>query len=328
MTRTMANTQVITTAIRLACRAPSLHNSQPWRWIVGGVAVDLFADYRRVVRSADPSGREAIISCGAVLDHFRVAMTAAGWATHVDRFPNPGDRDHLASLDFSPAPHHATTAESARADAVSYRRTDRLPFHAPSDWDAFERALHETVELSPVTLDILPDDARPALALASRRTETLHRSDEYYRDELRWWTDPLRPYQGVPPSALVSEEERARVDISREFPVTQISDRRSDVEVDEAKVLVLSTPEDTRDDALSCGQALSAVLLNCTVAGVATCTLSHITEFAESRAVIQHLTGSRAFPQVLIRAGEAPESEQTPELTPRRPLSEVMQIRR
>ncbi len=327
MTRTTVNTQVITRAIRLACRAPSLHNSQPWRWVVGEAAVDLFIDYRRVVRSADRSGREAIISCGAALDHFRVMMTVAGWTTNVDRFPNPDDRDHLASLDFSPAHHDATTAECARADAVSYRRTDRLPFRAPSDWDVFERVLHETVELSTVTLDVLPDDARPTLAAASRRTEAFRRSDQYYRDELRWWTD-LRSYQGVPPSALVSEEERERVDINREFPVTQISDRRSDVEVDDAKVLVLSTPDDTRDDALGCGQALSAVLLTCTVAAVATCTLSHITEFAESRAVIQSLTGSRAFPQLLIRVGETPESEATPEPTPRRPLSEVMQIRR
>ena len=65
MTRTTADREVIAKAIHLACRAPSLHNSQPWRWIVGEAAVDLFADHERVVRSADSSGREAIISCGA-----------------------------------------------------------------------------------------------------------------------------------------------------------------------------------------------------------------------------------------------------------------------
>ena len=35
MIRTAAGTEIIAKAIRLACRAPSLHNSQPWRWIVG-----------------------------------------------------------------------------------------------------------------------------------------------------------------------------------------------------------------------------------------------------------------------------------------------------
>jgi nitroreductase len=327
MTRTTANIDVIAKAIRLACRAPSLHNSQPWRWVVSESVVDLFADYRRVVRSADRSGREAIISCGAALDHFRIVMGAAGWTTTVDQFPSPDDRDHLASLECTPG-RHVTAAERDRADAVQRRRTDRLPFRAPSHWESFEPVLRETVHDDRVTLDVVGDDGRPALAAASRRTESFRRVDAYYHDELLWWTDPLRPYQGIPADARVSEDERERVDISRQFPVARVSARRSAVGLDEAKVLVLSTPEDTRLDALACGQVLSTVLLECTMAGLATCPLTHITEFAESRVVIQTLTGSGAFPQVLVRVGRAPPSEEAPTPTPRRPLSEVMQIRR
>ena len=100
---------------------------------------------------------------------------------------------------------------------------------------------------------------------------------------------------------MVSEGETERVGINREFPVTQHGDRRSDVHVDEAKVLALSTPVGTRADALNCGEALSTVLLECTMVGLATCTLTHITELAKSRVVIQELTGSRAFPQLLMR---------------------------
>ena len=124
----------------------------------------------------------------------------------------------------------------------------------------------------------------------------------------------------------MSEGERERVGINRKFPVTQYGDRRPDVRTDEAKVLVLSTPEYTRADALNCGEALSTVLIECTMVGLATCTLTHITELPKSRAVIQELTGSRAFPQLLVRVGNAPALEDTPAPTPRRPLSEVMQI--
>ena len=327
MTCSTVDTEIIAKAIHLACRAPSLHNSQPWRWIVDEAAVDLFVDHERVVRSADRSGREAIISCGAALDHFRIAMAAAGWKTNVDPFPNSRDRDHLASFDFTPA-HYVTAADGDRADAILKRRTDRLPFHAPSHWESFEPVLRNTIDHSKATLDVLVDDARPTLAQASRLTEFFRRNDEYYHDELLWWTDPFRLYQGVPASALVSEGESERVGINREFPVTKHGDRRSDVQVDEAKVLVLSTPEDTRADALNCGEALSTVLLECTMVGLATCTLTHITELAKSRAVIQELTGSRAFPQLLIRVGNAPALEETPAPTPRRPSSEIMQIRR
>jgi hypothetical protein len=93
-------------------------------------------------------------------------------------------------------------------------------------------------------------------------------------------------------------------------------------------VLVLSTDEDTRDDALRCGEALSAVLLECTLAGMATCTLSHLTELSLSRNLIGTLTGREAMQQVLIRVGEAPVLGEAPPMTPRRPLSDVLTFHR
>jgi hypothetical protein len=62
MTTTTVNIEVITKAVELACRAPSIHNSQPWRWVASSAVVDLFADPNRIVRSHDSSGREAIMS--------------------------------------------------------------------------------------------------------------------------------------------------------------------------------------------------------------------------------------------------------------------------
>jgi len=319
-------TEIVAKAIRLACRAPSLHNSQPWRWIVGEENVDLFVDHERVLRSADRSGREALISCGAALGHFRIAMAAAGWKVNVTAFPNQNERDHLASIGFSPA-QYVTAAERDRAAAMSRRRTDRLAFHAPADWELFEPTLRKTIDDRKVTLDVLSDGARPTLAVASRLTESVRRCDDYYHDEMQWWTGTLGGYQGVPPSALVSEEERDRVGFNRTFPALQHADRRQDIRTDEAKIIVLSTPEYTRADALNCGEALSTVLIECTVVGLATCTLTHVTELPKSRAVIQELTGSRAVPQLLVRAGNAPVSRDIPAPTPRRPLSEVMQMK-
>jgi hypothetical protein len=77
MPETMVDRRIIKDAVRLACRAPSLHNSQPWRWEADRDGLQLFLDRTRVVQSTDRSGREAIISCGAVLDHLRVAIAAA-----------------------------------------------------------------------------------------------------------------------------------------------------------------------------------------------------------------------------------------------------------
>ena len=327
MTRATVDTEVITKAILLACRAPSLHNAQPWLWVVDDGVVELFSDHTRTVRSTDSSGRETLISCGAALGHFRVAMSAAGWDTNVDRFPNPNELDHLATIDFSPA-HFVTPSQRDRADAILIRRTDRLPFGVPADWDSFESVLRRTFDHTVARLDVLPDDARPALAEATRLTESLRRYDQYYHDELRWWTQSFRLFEGLPHSALVSEEENARVEVNRQFPVGGHGDRRPDLPADQAKILVISTPENTRADAFNCGEVLSTVLLEATMAGLATCPLTAVTELAESREIIENLVGGGGFPQVLIRMGEAPALEEPPAPTPRRPLSEVMQIRR
>ena len=65
------------------------------------------------------------------------------------------------------------------------------------------------------------------------------------------------------------------------------------------------------------------------MAGLATCPVTHITELEASRDIIRDLTtGPAAVPQVLIRVGIEPEGELTPEPTPRRPLSDVLEIRR
>src|ERR1700739_2647384 len=97
---TTLDTQVLKKAVQLACRAPSVHNSQPWRWVAEDGVLRLFVDRRRTVPGTDRSGREAIISCGAALDHLGVATLAAGWHAEIERFPNPNDRDHLASIEF------------------------------------------------------------------------------------------------------------------------------------------------------------------------------------------------------------------------------------
>ena len=118
------------------------------------------------------------------------------------------------------------------------------------------------------------------------------------------------------------------VDVGRTFPVSAHNERRASLGQDQSTVLVLSTDEDTRDDAFRCGEALSAVLLESTLAGMATCTLSHLTELQPSRHLIGTLTGRVAMPQLVIRVGEAPVLSEVPAMTPRRPLHDVLTFHR
>lgn len=317
--------QVLSAAVELACRAPSLHNSQPWRLVARDGELRLLLAPHRVPHATDHSGREAVISCGALLDHLRVAAAAAGWRAAVAPFPNPNDLDHLATVTFTPS-GMVTDADRARADAILRRRTDRLPFAAPPNWPAVEPLLRTAVDPDLAALHVLPDSARPQLAEASRLTEALRRYDTSYQAELRWWTSPFEVADGVPFSALASAAEQDKVDIARGFPAAEHPDARPGVDRDHSVIAVLSTYGDTRREALGCGEALSALLLEATLAGMATCTLSHMTELDASRDIVRGLTGAPDDPQLLVRFGRVPALDRPPPATPRRPLADVLEF--
>ena len=319
------STAELAATVELACRAPSLHNSQPWRWIFENGTLHLFADHARVGRHTDATGREVILSCGAALDHLQVAAATAGWQVTVERYPNPHDHDHLASVVF----HRAESAgehEHVLGEAISSRRTDRLAFAAPQPWAEVEQQLRTVLRGTVAYLDVIDDDGRPALADASRRSEEHRRGDASYRYELLWWTGHSGTEDGVPSSALPSPAEASHVDVARDFPAYGSGDRRPQVDRDHSNILVLSTYDDSRDNTLRCGEALSRVLLECTAAGFATCTLTHMIELHASREMVRRLTGRRAEPQVLIRVGRAPEISPPPVRTPRRPLADVLHL--
>lgn len=322
----LARTEVINDAVRLACRAPSLHNSQPWRWVGEDSRLQLFLDPQRVMES-DRWGRQALIGCGAALDHLRVALAAAGWRADIDRFPDPTDPNQLALIDVA-TEVEVTEEERHRAEAISRRHTDRLPFLAPHDWESFEPTLRGLLAGGVVRLDVMSDDARPQLVEASQLTDSLRLYDSAYHGELDWWTAPFNSSEGIPQTSLLSAAESDRVDVGRLFPVTGHTDRRPDVAEDHAKILVLSTDEDSRASALAAGEALSEVLLAATAAGLATCPITHITEVDASRHIVQELLGHDGRLQVLVRVGVAPVPTEPVPATPRRPFDDVVQWRR
>ena len=74
--------------VEVAARAPSVHNTQPWRFTVTGQAIELYADASRQLME-DLAGREMIISCGAALFGLRLAVRSLGYGPRSTCSPNP-----------------------------------------------------------------------------------------------------------------------------------------------------------------------------------------------------------------------------------------------
>ena len=319
---TVPTGEVVEKAVLLAGRAPSLHNSQPWRWVFDGQALHLFSVPDRMLPATDVSGRQMIISCGIALDHLHAALAAVGWRTSIAYFPNPNQRDHLATVRFIPA-LVVTDADRDRAEAIVRRRTDRQPFAPPAGWSDFDVVLRSTFDPANTALDVLTDESRPELAQASELTASLRRYDSGYQAELQWWTGHVIGAAGVPREALISPAERERVTVARKFPAAADKPNSPEPALDRSTILVLSTDDDSPRSVLRCGQVLSTVLLECTLAGYATCPLTHVTETLRARSIIARLTGRHA-PQVLIRVGAASQSNSDTAPTPRLPLADIL----
>jgi nitroreductase len=293
-------------ALESAVRAPSVYNTQPWRWRASTSAgVDLFADPDRHLIVIDSDGRDLLLSCGAALHHLVVALAGLGWSTHVDRFPDPENIHHLAHVKPVIAAPPADVAQLARA--IPQRRTDRRRFSAePVDEELLETLIGHAAACG-TELHVVPGSApRERLIEIIIRSASLQRQQAGYAAELARWTGR---YAGAG-DGIASSAVPFGIGCPGEVPMRAFTrgglaqSPHSFEHEDASALMVLSTPRDDIVAALRAGEATSAVLLAATNMGLATTPLSQPLEVPQTRASIRdHIVGPRLFPQMLLRVG-------------------------
>jgi nitroreductase len=316
----------IRTAIELACRAPSLHNTQPWLLRIGHETIHLYADPSRRLPATDPQGRDLLVSCGALLHHLRTAFLALGWATTVHRLPNPEAPDHLAALELRPV---ETVATMVRASgAIERRRTDRRRYApiAPSPELIAMLGRHAAAEGAQLR-PLAARTSRERLIFACQEATVVQATNVEYVAELRDWSgERIGARSGVPsanvPRSLASQGDfPARPFWSGEL----IQPHEANWRPDEEMLAILGTVQDDRQARLRAGEALSSVLLAATATGLTSCPISHPMEVATTRAFIyEELLGRALHPQVIVRVGWPPVGGAPVPRTPRRPIEEFV----
>jgi Nitroreductase family len=325
MRHQLPDDETVRSVIALAVRAPSIHNSQPWRWVTGDSSVHLFADSGRQLPATDPDSRDLMVSCGAALHHVRIAFAAAGWATTVHRLPNPAQPAHLAAVECSRST--ATAEDIALAAAIARRRTDRRKF---SSWPVpanlldtlAERAARQGAILIPIT------DPNGRFQLTSAITEAARQqeADPDYASELAVWAGhSFAATEGVPAANTLSAPARHGDTPMRTFPYGELPPEPEGWEGDAGELLVLGTSSDDRVSQLRAGEAASAVLLAATDMNLATCPLSQPLEIGTIRASLRdRVLDGAASPQMVLRIGWAPTDIEPIPPTPRRALDDVL----
>lgn len=301
-----------------AGRAPSLHNSQPWRFRIAPHTIELHADPDRTLPVADPDGREQRMACGAALLNLRLALHGHRIRPIVTLLP---DRDHpdLIAIIRHGGTKEPTPEQTQLLRAVPAWRTNRHPFNAEVVAPPEQHALRRAALDEGAWLHIVHDrEQRTALRTIVRRAHHLQTADPTFRTELAAWTKPsAERHDGVPEGAAGPLPEPQDAWVMRDF--TGGTGRRrvpgKDFE-DEPLIAVLTSHLSGRMAEVQVGQALQRVLLTATANGLATSLLSQVVEVPETREELRSLIGGTRPPQAVLRIGHGWPVVATPRRAP------------
>ncbi|MBM7515686.1 Acg family FMN-binding oxidoreductase [Nocardioides nitrophenolicus] len=311
---------VVERLVSLACLAPSVHNTQPWRWRLDGGVLELSADLRRRLPAEDPLGRNLTLSCGAALHHLQFAARALGWETSVERLPLGAPDTLLARVVVSRTIRHAVARGDI--DLLRSRCTDRRRFTAwpvPADRldELSARAALWGARAEPVTSDA----ARFRLELLANRAISCLEVEGRRLLEQDRWIDRDGP-DGIPlellPDAPDPLHARSR------FRPGVLEDTRLVIHGGE-RVIALGGDRDDVGSWLRTGEAMSDLWLEATRSGMSVVPMSQPIEVESTRHEIAHtVLGDRFEPHLLLRVGWQAIGRRELPRTPRRPLADVL----
>jgi nitroreductase len=289
--------------LRAAVAAPSMHNTQPWRFQIrdASATIELLADPARMLPSGDPHGRAAHIACGAALFNLRVAAAVAGLQPDIQLFPEPSQPLLLARIQLA-GRHRATPWEGELYAAIPRRQTNREPFSSQAVPPGVKAELAEAASLEGAILHFLDhNEAVRVLRLAAEAERDL-RADPDYRAELARWVGGQRDHDGIPDSALGPRSPEGDAPV-RDFTPQRLRGHLRYAWFEEhPQLAVLSVRFGGASDWLAAGQALQRVWLTATCRGISVCPLTQPLETADAWLVRDPQAGAEQ-PQMILRIG-------------------------
>lgn len=306
--------------LRYAILAPSVKNTQPWRFAIEENRVRIFADPDRVLHVTDPNRRELYISLGCALENLLVAAEHFGFRHEVFYFPEGEASRLVASVTLTPGGEPSLSRSGIGLDAITRRHNDNSVYRDERIPDAVRHRLGACREETEFRLILIEDrDFRRQVDKLTLEADRIEFANPEFRKELAHWIG-----EGVfgKPGLMsrIGGLVVSRLDLGE--PVAQ-QDRKI---VESAALLgLIAATRDTNLVHLRVGQLFQRTWLTATGMGVSIHPMSQTMRLPELRAAVAELLPAPGWlPQHLFRVGFSSRIDD-PGHTPRRPLDEVLQ---
>ncbi|MDH3317463.1 MAG: nitroreductase [Gammaproteobacteria bacterium] len=311
--------------LNYAVLAPSSHNTQPWRFMLGDEFLELCPDRTRALPVVDPKDRALTISCGAALGHLQVAARYFGYRPITETFPDPKNAELFARIrlgeSVEPSSKDARLFAAIKNRRTTRRRYDDRPLPESLVKDCSEAAARASVELR----FMADPGVRSDIATLISQGDRIQFADPAFRRELGSWVHSKRAasHDGMSGEGFGMPDVLSSVGamVIRTFDLGKgVAAKDQEIAANSPTLALLATHGDEPEAWLRVGQVLSHVLLNATASGVTAAYLNQPIEVDALRPRLREVAGVKGFPQILMRMGFGPKLAPTV----RRPVDEVL----
>ena len=293
--------------IEQAAKAPSGHNTQPWKFIRNPNGIDIYPDFTKSLPVVDPDNRELFISLGCAAENLCIAAVHKGYQPSV----SIDNKNHIIHIQLG---KQESIPSSSLFPQLSVRQTNRRVYNGNSIADS-DIALLQRGDAEPgIRLHFFKNGTQEFARIAELVYEGNRRQmqDEKFKAELQQWMRYNKKHQDATRDGLsyaVFGAPNLPCFISK-FIIAQTLNAQSQNKADRKKIaatshfILFTSQNNTLEEWINLGRTLERTLLKTTEMGISHAYMNPPNEIPElSKQMAEQLAITNEYPTILIRVG-------------------------
>ncbi len=293
--------------IEQAAKAPSGHNTQPWKFKLNQNSIDIYPDFTKSLPIVDPEHRELFVSLGCAAENLCIAALHKGYQATVSI-------DEINSVIHIQLAKQDNNTSSSLFPQLSARQTNRSIYNGNMISDRDIALLKQSDAESGTKVYFFKNGTSEFDCISELIYEGNRRQmqDKKFKEELQQWMRYNKKHQDATRDGL-SYAVFGAPNLPRfiaKFIISQTLNEQSQNKTDRKKIagsshfILFTTQNDTLEQWVNLGRTLERILLKTTGMGISHAYMNPPNEIRElSKKMVQQLGIAGEYPTILLRVG-------------------------